>query len=388
MKRRSCWRGARRRPLLRRQPRTPRVAVRRCGGGWCTGAGRGRVFRISGAPPPADARQAARKSSAGCAGSAGCITRRSRRTTGTACHHPGAGSTRLRSPAAPAPSRRWQRRSARRSWYRRPQPCLLRRPPRLRPKRRRRWNVARDAAQALPCSVLRVAGVPDGLRVSGLAPAGQELDRLLSGTAAMPGASPTTSRASIASPARRSRRWPRWCGGPGTARRRHSPSGLDRPRSWRAARGSGSMSPRSLPALYVDLYQADGSVRHLLRPAPSGATEPAACAMGCHAAAPARAWLSQSVRKRPLDLGARPDTERAADYLEALQTRLQRAAVPLAADLAMVTVRAAEPAVSKAPQPRPTMLRSDRCANIVSRAQLGETLSDAEVAALRTECRS
>jgi hypothetical protein len=90
----------------------------------------------------------------------------------------------------------------------------------------------------------------------------------------------------------------------------------------------------------------------------------------------------------PLDLGARPDIEKAADYLTVLQQRLRGDAVPPSADLAMVTVRAAEPAVAKVPQPRPANLRSDRCANIVSRAQLGETLSDAEIAALRTECRS
>ncbi len=38
---------------------------------------------------------------------------------------------------------------------------------------------ARTAARSLPCSVLRVASGQDGLHVSGLAQAGQELDRLL-----------------------------------------------------------------------------------------------------------------------------------------------------------------------------------------------------------------
>jgi hypothetical protein len=143
----------------------------------------------------------------------------------------------------------------------------------------------------------------------------------------------------------------------------------------------------TLPALIVDLYQDDGSVRHLLRPIPSGAAN-----------RPLVDWIASSPpgprlvvaigSTTPLDLGTRPETEKAADYLAALQPRLQRAAVQPVADLAMVMVRPAEPAVAKVPQPRPTSLRSDRCANIVSRAQLGETLSDAELAALRTECRS
>jgi len=162
-----------------------------------------------------------------------------------------------------------------------------------------------------------------------------------------------------------------------------------------------------LPALYVDLYQSDGSVRHLLRPAPPPAvTRPHA---EWTATPPTGQRLVVAIgRADPLDLGRRPDTERAADYLAALQRAVRPqttscipdangctglfgmvfdVAAP-AMDIAMVTVRAAEPAAPKPVQPRPASLRSDRCANIVSRAQLGETLSDAEIAALRTECRS
>jgi hypothetical protein len=64
---------------------------------------------------------------------------------------------------------------------------------------------------------------------------------------------------------------------------------------------------------------------------------------------------------------------------------LQGAGEPLVADLAMVD--AAEP-TAKLPPPHAIRLQSDRCENITARAQLGETLSDAELAALRTECRS
>jgi hypothetical protein len=53
----------------------------------------------------------------------------------------------------------------------------------------------------------------------------------------------------------------------------------------------------------------------------------------------------------------------------------------------MVMVRTAEPVAAR-PPPRQNNVRSEKCANIVSRAQLGETLSNAEVAALQNECRS
>ncbi len=71
------------------------------------------------------------------------------------------------------------------------------------------------------------------------------------------------------------------------------------------------------PALYVDLYQSDGSVRHLLRPAVSG-----------RAGKPHAEWVATPPTGQrlvaaigsatPLDLGARPETERAADYLAVL----------------------------------------------------------------------
>jgi serine/threonine protein kinase len=268
-----------------------------------------------------------------------------------------------------------------------PPPAALPVPPSapLPPETSTPLELARHMAQALPCSILRVAGVPDGLRVSGLAPAGQELDRLLSELQDAGRVTDDITRvdrlactpiATVAALVRRT-----WDSTPPTFAIH-----LDREIVASGAR-LGIDVATSLPALYVDLYQADGSVRHLLRPAPPG--KPNRPHAQWIASPPSGPRLVVAIGSEGLlDLGTRPDTERAADYLEALQTRLQRAVMPLAADLAMVTVRAAEPAALKAPQPRPTMLRSDRCANIVSRAQLGETLSDAEVAALRTECRS
>jgi hypothetical protein len=130
----------------------------------------------------------------------------------------------------------------------------------------------------------------------------------------------------------------------------------------------------ALRAIYVDLYQADGSVRHLLRGSGRSAewiaTPPGGPRMLVAIGAIA-----------PLEFGQRPETERASTYLDVLRPLLPKAA---AADLAMVIERPPEP-VAVRPPSHP---RSEKCANIVSRAQLGETLTDAELAALRTECRT
>ena len=129
-----------------------------------------------------------------------------------------------------------------------------------------------------------------------------------------------------------------------------------------------------LPAVYVDLYQADGWVRHLLRGGGRAAewiaTPPGGPRM-----------LVAFGATAPLDLGQRPETEPAISYLNVLRSVLPKA---VAADLAMVIERPPEP-VAVRPPSHP---RSEKCANIVSRAQLGETLTDAELAALRTECRT
>jgi hypothetical protein len=130
----------------------------------------------------------------------------------------------------------------------------------------------------------------------------------------------------------------------------------------------------ALPAIYVDLYQADGSVRHILRGGGRSAEWIAAPPGGPR-------MLVAIGAIAPLDLGQRPETERANTYLDVLRALLPKAA---AADLAMVIERPPEP-VAVRPPSHP---RSEKCANIVSRAQLGETLTDAELAALRTECRT
>jgi hypothetical protein len=248
---------------------------------------------------------------------------------------------------------------------------------------------ARAAASALPCSILHVASAQDGLRVSGVAPTGQDLERLLAALRDLGRLAEDITRvdrfacgpmAAVGNLVRQT-----WDAAP--------PPFAMRLEQREVASGArlGIDVATLLPALYVDLYQGDGSVRHLLRPSPSG--KPGKPRAEWIAASPPGPRLVVAIGSAaPLDLGARPDSEKAADYVAALLSGLERAAGPTSADVAMVTVRAAEPAVApavaKVPQPRPTNVRSDRCANIVSRAQLGETLSDADRAALRTECRS
>ena len=158
-------------------------------------------------------------------------------------------------------------------------------------------------------------------------------------------------------------------------------------RTWRRARALAIGVTTTLGALYLDLFDGDGSVRHLLRPANQAqpAAEPWS---GPPRRRPVPRLIVAFGAATPLELGQRPEIEPAANYLDALRSRIDEAKPPLAADLAMVIVRAAEPAVVKLPQLRPPPVRSQKCANIVSRAQLGETLSDAELAVLRTECRS
>jgi hypothetical protein len=135
----------------------------------------------------------------------------------------------------------------------------------------------------------------------------------------------------------------------------------------------------TMPLIYIDLYQADGSVRHLARGTNRRSVDWIATPPG------GRRMIAAIGAATPLKLGQRPETERASDYLDALHLLLSTAA---AADLAIVIERPPETVVAKPPLPRPTSARSEKCANIVSRAQLGETLSDAELAVLRTECRS
>ena len=244
---------------------------------------------------------------------------------------------------------------------------------------------ARDAAGSVPCAALNLAAVQDGARVSGFAAAGQQLDRFLrdlQGAGRIVDDVTRIDRIACTvidtlAPAIRK-------AGDGTApslalrlEQSNIPSGA------RLGIGVGS----ALPWLGIDLYQGDGTVHHLLRPTASGSAVRKPVEWIAAPPSGPRLVVAIGAASR-IDLGARPETERETAYLDALRQWLADTSAPVAVDLAMVNVRAAEPVVAKVPQPRPATARSERCANIASRAQLGETLSDAELAALRTECRS
>jgi hypothetical protein len=247
------------------------------------------------------------------------------------------------------------------------------------PAAARRLDRAQEAATSLPCSALQLVGDSKGVRASGFAPAGQDLDWFLSGLRDLGRVSDDVTRVdrwacpvltATASAVRGT-----WNTEPPVLALR-----LDQPNVTVGARLGISVAT-ALPALYVDLYQADGSVRHLLRSAGTAGHR-----VEWIATPPQGARLLVALgAAAPLDLGTRPDTERASDYLDALRPRIGKGATRLAADLAMVMVEPAEPVVARE---RPVPVRPAKCANILSRAQLGETLSDAELAALRTECRS
>jgi hypothetical protein len=244
---------------------------------------------------------------------------------------------------------------------------------------------AQAAARSLPCAILHVTSGQDGLHVSGLAPAGPDLNRLLAALNRLDRTAEDITRvgrfacrpmATVDPLVRQT-----WDAGPSTFAIR-----LDQREVASGAR-LGIDVATMLPALYIDLYQGDGLVHHLLHPSASG--RPAAPHVEWIATLPPGPRLVVAIgAATPLDLGARPEAEKAVDYLALLQTELPRSATASSADIAVVTVRTPETAVRNAPKPHPANVRSERCANIVSRVQMGETLTDAERTTLSTECRS
>jgi serine/threonine protein kinase len=262
----------------------------------------------------------------------------------------------------------------------------------------------RMAAQSVPCSALSVANDPAGLRISGFARASPDLDRVLDQARGLGHSQNNITESgqffcapisAVAGLARQS-----WESSPRTFGVR--PDRLD-PVSGSRFRIE---IDTTLPMLYVDYYQIDGMVRHLMRPVSGAQSNPHTASV--IAPAPGPGLIIAIGSAKPLATGVRPETESAADYLAVLRPQLDNSATQQAADIAMIMVRPPEPEVPKVPRidpviakPRPVdpatakvplshapTLRSSRCSNIVSRAQLGETLSDAELTALRTECRS
>ncbi len=286
---------------------------------------------------------------------------------------------------------------------------------------------AREQARALPCAALNIVSDSQGNRVLGFARAGMAFDRWLAGarstvrlTSAVTRVDPFACAplAAVGALAARS-----WDGMPAVF--------AIRPGRFEIASGAPlamEIVP-SRPFLYVDLYRADGSVRHLAQPsagdAVPGNTATVTRVEGMPGPEPGPGLVVAIGGVAPLALGARPETETASVYLEILEARLREAQIPPLIAMAAVLVRPGmvrpgaagvtprpsgpeaprpvepaaaknrppgpaasrpvEPASAKAPPPA---LRTGRCANIISRVQMGETLSDGERAALRTECRS
>ena len=248
---------------------------------------------------------------------------------------------------------------------------------------------AKTAALSLPCAVLIVA---DGPRVSGLAQAGLGLDRLL---ADLRGIGPLTENITLVD---------RFACEPIAAlsdSMRASWNTMPPAVVLRAAQREAASGARlaidvttAQPSLHLDIFRNDGSVRHLARLVRPDTLTYTTSVSGL---ATGIALIVALGTAESLNMDGRPEVESAADYLPILRSRL-RAGAPVFADVAMVTVRPpeapaakvrpAEPAAAKPPPQRPQVLRSSRCSNILSRAQLGETLSDDELKALRTECRS
>jgi serine/threonine protein kinase len=270
-------------------------------------------------------------------------------------------------------------------------------------------------ARSLPCSALNVTGAPDGMSISGVATQGRELDRLLAEARSAGQVTDDIVRpqrfacapiTTVAALARQS-----W-----EIDQRPLSLTLDH-QDITSGTQLGIDAGTTLPVVYVDLYRDNGEVRHLTRPVSSSfGDNPHTASVA--APAPGPGLIVAIGAATQLELGTRPETERTGDYLAALQIALRNAAVPPAVDLTMITVRPAErvppaprpvvpeaakinppakaiqrprspePAVAGESSPRQPVLRSAKCSNILSRAQLGENLSNDEIAALRTECRS
>ncbi|WP_426955512.1 caspase family protein [Muricoccus radiodurans] len=137
-------------------------------------------------------------------------------------------------------------------------------------------------------------------------------------------------------------------------------------------------------AVLLDLFQPDGTVRHV--PVPAAAAERRVTVVQPAGSPPGPRLLTALVSPVPLDLGARPTTEPAGPYLAALQRALQ-SGPEVRADVVTFEVR-----VPPSPRPPPRTVAgtsaapSGRCTAVLQRAQLGEALSDADRALLRTGC--
>jgi hypothetical protein len=162
-------------------------------------------------------------------------------------------------------------------------------------------------------------------------------------------------------------------------------------------------APTASVFLTIDLYELDGTVRHLA----AGASRPVnvngrKLQLGERGewpitGPPGQRLVVAIASAKPLDLGQRKASEPAAEYLAALRSALARAASaqpdPLIADVTLFETRAAAKPVQasdrrrETPSTTPAEPQSQPCGNILERAQLGETLSDADRAVLQSRCK-
>lgn len=249
---------------------------------------------------------------------------------------------------------------------------------------------ARNLALGLPCAVVDVAnaGASGGLRLSGLALPGilfdafqQDLkrgDQPLQIATERIELGQCAALEAVANHVRRSRD----ANGlriapPGTSIAVGSPLGV---------------TVRGVPAgtLYVDLFAADGSVRHLPRQiVPHGSAGGDVDVTAPAPGPPGRYLLVAFALPGNMTLPERAANLGASDYVDALRREAARTPVDGAeahADVAMVSIVPARAAAQPSPLRLPN-LNAQRCADIVARVQLGEALSDADRTVLQTSCR-
>jgi serine/threonine protein kinase len=195
---------------------------------------------------------------------------------------------------------------------------------------------AREAAAALPCTALHIVAEGDGVRASGVAPAGHDLDWFLAGLRDLGPLTDDVVRiqrsvcpvlATIAPLVRAT-----WEKTPPAIAVRLDPAAV----TTGSRVGIGLAS--DLPTLYVDVFQPDGSVRHLLRP---GAAHSRTAEWIASLPAGGRLLVALGAAA-PLDLGTRPEAEKTTDYLDALRPRIGDGGAQLAADVAVVLVQPGE----------------------------------------------
>ena len=251
-------------------------------------------------------------------------------------------------------------------------------------------------ASAIPCSALVVEAAGSGLRIEGQAMPGAALDGLLQ---------VLRSRSAVAADIQAVAGYQ--CPPVETlsAALRRNRIGGDRLalRPDRRQAVAGARLPihaDAAPGLFVvvDAFQPDGSVRHILRSVRGASPAPVTFRVEYPVGAvPGSRLLTAIATPAELDIDARPETEDAAAYLQALGSALGRAGQwPGSHNLASIVLLDIRPAPVRAePQhsiPRPVAAGARRpnparCGNILERAQLGEALSDADRRFLSSDCR-